>query len=159
MQGGFNTLDNFLFTIQDFLNPNQSILFNRLYKLNSVDLNFYLDKLKRFCIGEYWVISKPVLVGQENARSTDLSIERNWGFPNIDNNQSIGITFSNTKFRIITDKGLATVLTSTLQRLGSTPLELDKREFEGKTILVSNGKETKRIVLNSQQNLINIEFE
>jgi hypothetical protein len=159
MQGGFNTLDNFLFTIQDFLNPNQSILFNRLYKLNSVDLNFYLDKLKRFCIGEYSVISKPVLVGQENARSTELSIERNWGFPNIDNNQSIGITFSNTKFRIITDKGLATVLTSTLQRLGSTPLELDKREFEGKTILVSNGKETKRIVLNSQQNLINIEFE
>src|SRR5699024_1694185 len=52
MQGGFNTLDNFLFTIKDFLKPNQSALFHRLYRLNSSSLNFYLETLKWLCQNE-----------------------------------------------------------------------------------------------------------
>lgn len=152
MQGGFNTLDNFLFTIQDFLNPNQSALFNRLYKLNSSSLNFYLETLKWLCNSEYSVIPPPALYDNS---SRSIPSEHQKYTPN---GQSIDGTVFPNKYKIITTNFTATVLTSTFQRLGSTPLELDKQTYEGKLILVSNGKETKRIRLSSHQNLIEIEF-
>lgn len=155
MQGGFNTLDNFLFTIQDFLNPNQSALFNRLYKLNSSSLNFYLETLKWLCNSEYSVIPPPALYGNSSKSSKSIPSEHQKYTPN---GQSIDRAVSTNKYKIITTNGTASVLTSTFQRLGSTPLELDKQTYEGKLILVSNGKETKRITLNSHQNLIEIEF-
>ena len=157
MQGGFNTLDNFLFTIQDFLNPTQSKLINRLYKLNSSNLNYYLDKLKWFCSSDYSSITKPVLAGQEN-RSMEIPLEYQRFVPGIKNIQNIDKSFSINQYKIVTNKGSAFVLTSALRKLGSTPLELDKKTYEGKIILISNGKETKRITLNSNQNLIEIQF-
>jgi hypothetical protein len=146
MQGGFNTLDNFLFTIQDFLNPNQSNLFSRLYNLNSTSLNFYLDKLKLFCNSEYSVVSKPALSSQSS-----INIPTRY--------QTVDKIVSSNKYKIITNNGSASVLTSTFQKLGTTPLELDKNTYEGKMILISNGKETKKITLNSHQNLIEIKFD
>ncbi len=159
MQSGFNTLDNFLFTIQDFLNPNQSALFNRLYNLNSTALNYYLDKLKYFCNSEYSAITKPVLYGQSSSPTSSIPTEHQKYVPNISTNQTIDKYVSSNKYKIITTNGTASVLTSTFQRLGSTPLELDKQTYDGKLILVSNGKETKRITLNSHQNLIEIKFD
>ena len=159
MQGGFNTLDNFLFTIQDFLNPNQSNLFNRLYNLNSSALNYYLDKLKYFCNSEYSAITKPVLFGQNLSPTSSIPTEHQKYVPNISTNQTIDNNVSSNKYKITTNNGSASVLTSTFQRLGSTPLELDKQTYEGKLILISNGKETKRITLNSHQNLIEIKFD
>lgn len=156
MQGGFNTLDNFLFTIQDFLNPNQSTLFNRLYKLNSTSLNFYLETLKWLCNSEYSVIPPPALYGNSPKYSKSIPSEHQKYVPN---SQNIDRTVSANKYKIITNNGTASVLTSTFQRLGSTPLELDKQTYEGKLILVSNGKETKRITLNSHQNIIEIKFD
>jgi hypothetical protein len=61
MQGGFNTLDNFLFTGDDFRHPNSSKLFIRLLQLNSPSLNFYVDKLKHFCVNDYSIIEQPIL--------------------------------------------------------------------------------------------------
>jgi len=159
MQGGFNTLDNFLFTIQDFVNPNQSKLFNRLYNLNSTALNYYLDKLKYFCNSEYSAITKPVLSGQNSSPTSFIPTEHQKYVPNISTSQSIDNNVSSNKYKIVTNNGSASVLTSTFQRLGSTPLELDKQTYEGKLILVSNGRETKRITLNSNQNLIEIKFD
>jgi hypothetical protein len=159
MQGGFNTLDNFLFTIQDFLNPNQSLLFNRLYKLNSSNLNFYLDKLKWFCNSEYSVITKPVLFNQEVGTTNTIPTEHQRFIPKNINTEPTDKKVSSNKYKIISNCGSASILTSTFQRLGSTPLELDKNTYEGKVIIVSNGKETKRITLNSHQNLIEIEFK
>lgn len=159
MQGGFNTLDNFLFTIQDFLNPNQSNLFNRLYNLNSSTLNYYLDKLKYFCNSEYSAITKPVLSGQNSSPTSSIPTEHQKYVPNISTNQTIDNNVSSNRYKITTNNGSASVLTSTFQRLGSTPLELDKQTYEGKMILISNGKETKRITLNSHQNLIEIKFD
>lgn len=156
MQGGFNTLDNFLFTIQDFLNPNQSALFNRLYNLNSTSLNFYLETLKWLCNSEYSVIPPPALYGNSSKSSKSIPSEHQKYVPN---SQSIDRTVSASKYKIITTNGIASVLTSTFQKLGSTPLELDKQTYEGKLILVSNGKETKQITLNSHQNLIEIIFD
>lgn len=156
MQGGFNTLDNFLFTIQDFLNPSQSDLFNRLYKLNSSSLNFYLETLKWLCNSEVSVIPPPTLYGNSSKSSKTILSEKQEYVPK---NQSFDSIVSDNKYRIITTNGTAAVLTATLQRLGSTPLELDKQIYEGKLLFISNGKETKRIILNSQQNLIEIKFD
>ena len=159
MQGGFNTLDNFLFTIQDFLNPNQSILFNRLYNLKSVSLNYYLDKLKWFCESEFSVISKPILASQLSSPSSHIPLDHEKFTPNSSNSQTTDKTISNNKYTIITNNGSASVLTSALQKIGTTPLELEKDTYEGRSILISNGKETKRITLNSNQYIIEIKFD
>lgn len=156
MQGGFNTLDNFLFTIQDFLNPNQSNLFQRLFNINSTSLNFYLETLKWQCNNEYSVIPPPVLFAN-STNSLNSILAENQG--QITNRQSIDKVESDEKYTIITTEGTASVLSSTFKKLGSTPLELDKQSYQGKLILVSNGKETKRITLNSNQNLIQIKFD
>ncbi len=159
MQGGFNTLDNFLFTIQDFLNPNQSALFNRLYKLNSSSLNFYLDKLKSFCNNDYSSITIPILSGQFSNSQNDIPSAHQKYVPTSSNNQIVDKTVNSNKYKIISNDNTALVLTTMFQKLGNTPLELDRVTYEGKTIIISNGKETKRITLNSHQNLIEIEFE
>jgi hypothetical protein len=157
MKGGFNTLDNFLFTIQDFLNPNQSKLFNRLYNLNSNRLNFYLDKLKYFCESDYSSIQKPVLSTTNSDRSKSIQHENQKYVQSNKSNRIFYTTISEDKYKIITNRGIASVLTSTFQKIGATPLEIDKKRYRGRVIIVSNGKETKRITLKSQ-NLIEIKF-
>lgn len=159
MQGGFNTLDNFLFTIHDFLNPNQSNLFNRLYNLNSTSLNFYLDKLKWLCNSEYSVVIKPTLSSESSSSASYIPTDHHKYVPNSSISQTLDKTVSSNKYKIITNNVSASVLTSTFQKLGTTPLELDKDTYQGKLILISNGKETKRITLNSHQNLIEIKFD
>lgn len=159
MQDGFNTLDNFLFTIQDFLNPSQSILFDRLYKLNSSSLNFYLNKLKWFCIGNYSVVTKPVLVDQISSSFINIPTEHLNCVTTILEKKTVDRTVADNKYKIITNNDSASILTSTFQRLGSTPLELDKNLYEGKVIIVSNGKETQRVRLNSNENIIEIKFD
>jgi len=49
-------------------------------------------------------------------------------------------------------------LTGTFQKLGITPLQLDKSNYEGKALLISDGKETKRIVVTPNDNIIEIKF-
>ncbi len=159
MQGGFNTLDNFLFTVQDFLDPNQSTLFNRLYKLNSSVLNFYLDKLKSFCLGDYYSITKPELFGILTDSRSEIPISNKGNIQLFSDAESKNEITQNNKFKIISNNCTASVLTSTFQFLGSTPLELDKNIYNGKVILISNGKDTKRITLNPNKNLIEIEFK
>jgi hypothetical protein len=158
MQGGFNTLDNFLFTIHDFLNPNQSALFNRLNTLNSPSLNFYLETLKWLCNSEISVIPQPALHGNSSQSSESIHSKHQKYVPDNSNCQTLDKTVSKNKYKIITNNGSAYVLTSTFQKLGTTPLELDIDTYEGRLILISNGKETKKITLNSHQQLIDIKF-
>ncbi len=143
MQGGFNNLDNFLFTIQDFLKPIQSTLFNRLIKINSPSLNFYVSTLKAVCNGTNLDIPKPSLYFEN---SKHLSVAQNLK------------TYNTPKFQITTNCISAFVLSSSFTKLGSTPLELDKNTYEGKVILVSNGKETKRIMLYANLSLVEVKF-
>jgi hypothetical protein len=159
MQGGFNTLDNFLFTIQDFLNPNQSALFKRLYNLNSTSLNFYLDNLKLFCISEFSKVSKPLLAEKSSNVLKNPSTEHQKYIPNDLSIEMEDKIQSSQSYKIITKNSSAVVLTSNFQKLGTTPLELDKNIYNGKLILISNGKETKKITLNPHENLIEIKFE
>jgi hypothetical protein len=108
------------------------------------------------CNSEYSVIPPPALYGNSPKSSKSSPFEHQKCVPN---SQNTDRSVSTNAYKIITNNGTASVLTSTFQRLGSTPLELNKQTYEGKLILVSNGKETKRITLNSHQNLIVIKFD
>jgi hypothetical protein len=153
MQGGYNTLDNFLFVADDFIHPENSSLFKRLYSLNQPALNNYLDKLKTFCKGSFDSIEKPTLFNKSN------------GFMNI-STKSIFQPYETTKnsylpdnkFRIITRGHTATVLTSTFQVIGKTPLELERSQYFGKVLVVTNGKSTKKININANSKVIEIDF-
>jgi hypothetical protein len=156
MQGGYNTLDNFLFTIQDFSNPRKSALFIRLNQLNSTSLNFYLETLIGLCDSEFSIIPPPEVYEKSSASSKSIlkEIKKNIHYgPNIDN------TVSTNTYKITTANCTASVLTSTFKIIGSTPLELDKQTYDGKLILISNGKVTKQVKLDSSQSLIEIIFD
>jgi hypothetical protein len=159
MNGGFNTLDNFLFSIQDFLSPNQSRLFNILYKINAPSLNFYLDKLKWYCTNEISVVTKPEIFDQLSSSPDSVLTEQLSAIPGSKENSPIDRSVTNGKYKIITNNGSATVLTSAFKKIGTTPLELDKSGYVGKTLLISNGRDTRRISLDAQQSLIEIKFE
>lgn len=153
MNGGFNTLDNFLFLIQDFLYPGQSPLFKIICKINTPSVSFYLDKLNTFCNNGISSVTKPEIFSQSAP-----------GTPEYLN--TIGSKLkppfnrdTNGNYTIITNSGSAIVLTSAFKKIGTTPLKLDILEYMGKTLLISNGKETKRITLNTQQTLIEINFD
>jgi hypothetical protein len=145
MQGGFNTLDNFLFLIQDFQNPSQSPLFKRLYDLNKASMNFYLDKLKFFCYHELSEVTRPEIFNENNKNK-------------MKHDEPIKKVEMDGKFIISTNVATANILTSNFQKLGSTPIVLSKKNYEGKTLLVSNGFETKRIIIKSDQENIEINF-
>lgn len=50
----------------------------------------------------------------------------------------------------------ANVLTSTFQKLGTTPLQLDQSVYLGKTLIVTSGNEPKRVAIIN--NLIEVRF-
>ena len=156
MQGGFNTLDNFLFTINDFRNTSQSKLFQRLQQINSTSLNFYTEKLKWFCNHEASQIDKPTLYNQSSI-GFNPPPEHSRYFPN-SNNGTQPIVPVNGKITITSNRDSANVLTSTFQKLGTTPLQLDKHIYDGKTLLISNGIETKRITISENDSIIEIKF-
>jgi hypothetical protein len=159
MQGGFNTLDNFLFSIQDFKNQENSKLFNRLFAINSTSLNYYLNELKSCCVKDISLVTKPILFKQTN---NDGRIpEGHEKYTPVKNKNApkkspIQEPVRNDMFKIISNNGEVTVLTSTFQKLGTTPLELEKVAFKGKTLIVSNGNTVKQIQLNSEMNLIEV---
>ena len=140
MQGGFNTLDNFLFTIYDFSNPYQSTLFNRLKQLNQTSLNFYVEKLQYYCSNDFSLIGKPILCGQEEHNQEETTIIEK--VPIIEKE-----TYScdNNHILIQSNPTGANILTTTFQKLGTTPLRLDKNSYWGKTLIISNGQTSKQI--------------
>ena len=156
MQGGFNTLDNFLFTTNDFRNPNQSRLFNRLQQIHSPSLDFYTEKLKWFCNHDASLIEKPSLydvvkkgvnVPQELPKNYDVSdITKQQNDSNFD------------KITIISNKVGSIVLTSSFKKLGTTPLQIDRNNFIGKTLLISYASETKKIDISDSDNIIKVWF-
>ncbi len=143
MQGGFNTLDNFLFTIQDFLDPDASPLFKRLRSINSEALKFYVETLIWLCRNSISTAPKPAL----------FSTKPTYHGPSMEND------FTSTSIvRIVSLNDSASIFSTTLQKIGDTPFDLDKNSHLGKTVLVTNGKETKRIVINSFDRIIEVKF-
>ena len=72
-------------------------------------------------------------------------------------NSSSRTSESNNHFQIISNED-AVVLSSTFQKLGTTPLELAKEKYMGKTVVVSNGKNTRQILLAPHKDIIQLTF-
>lgn len=147
MQGGFNTLDNFLFTAQDFLLPSNSKVFERLNKINYDSLNFYLNRIKKFCHGDVLAVSKPELYSGDN-ESVSQGLQTG----------SLRNIITEKTFKIVSKGGEVTILTSMFDKIGTTPLELEKAKWLGKTIIVSNGTDVKRLSLTNLENTISVSF-
>tara|TARA_R100000306_G_scaffold62450_2_gene70353 strand:- start:1112 stop:3817 length:2706 start_codon:yes stop_codon:yes gene_type:complete len=148
MQGGYNTLDNCLFTAKDFSNPNQSELFLKLQKINNTNLNFYIEKLKWICLNDINAIPALGFSSGIEEHEKDISIART--------TNSVDSLTKNFKINCL--NGRATVLSSSFEKIGETPLFLNKSSYAGKTIIVSNKSEIKQITLNNYQNIYDVEF-
>lgn len=179
MQGGFNTLDNFLFTIADFKNPNQSALFHRLKNINNQDVNFYADKLKYFSTSDFTNTEKPVLAKapapilakpEPTITATvsslpdtnkllsfnDLYILNSSSPPHTPQSKTTLPHVSDSQFLLVSTPIGANVLTSTFKKLGNTPLTLDKNTYIGKTLLLSLGNIQKKITISDSDKLIEV---
>jgi hypothetical protein len=154
MQGGYNTLDNFLFTSKDFQSPNQSALLNRLRGYRNTALNHYVETLRWLCNNPEEKVPKPKLFEPSASSSTVRS--QGEEAPTVLTTHSVSRNF--TRFTILTPGAIANVLTSTFQKIGTTPLELDRSIYMGKTIVVSNGIDTKLIKLGANEGVIEVFF-
>ncbi|MBK7763307.1 MAG: hypothetical protein IPI46_08020 [Bacteroidetes bacterium] len=143
MQGGFNTLDNMLFIGQDFEQFNSSKLVNKLYNLNKPSLSFYLDKLNKFCNSSFDEIETPTI---SNAISQ----------PNIIIH---GKEFENLNIHINTNPHGAWVINSNFERLGKTPLTLNKNTYKGEVLIIAFGTQVKKIPIDENCKEVNLNFE
>jgi serine/threonine protein kinase len=159
-QGGFNTEENFLFVAEDFIRPEQSRLFKVLLDKNDEHLSFYANKLLTFCKKGVREIERPALYqrppavpipGPSAAPIPGPPPSVPPSVPSPGDGPSTGI------FRILSDPP-ATVLTQNLQRIGTTPCELNRATFNGKNIIVSYGNKTKTLRLSAEQQDYRIEF-
>ena len=152
MQGGFNTLDNFLFTIQDFTNPYQSKLFSRLQQLKQESVNFYLEKLKQFCNDDVSFVEKPLLYNPSEKPITKKEVDKYPG--NIKQKKEQPHP---EKILIKSNPSGIYVLNSAFKKLGTTPLYLDRSEYSYKTIILRYGSKLERVMLAGDEH--NVDFE
>lgn len=155
MQGGFNTLDNLLFVANDFSNPNQSKLFNRLENINQPTLNFYLEQIKNSLITSK---VRPVkLFGQVENIDEELQI--------IENEQQfkkpINFQSSNQveQVNITSFPSGASVRNKNFENIGITPIKIDKSKYLNEEIKIIFGTKSKSIIVDEFSNDINVDFE
>jgi hypothetical protein len=146
MQGGFNTLDNFLFKGSDFQAFNQSNLVKRLYDLNQPSLSFFLDKMNIFCYSKIENVIAPQLYDDDKHASLG-----HLPLPIITNKSDL--------ISITSYPASAVVLSSTFHRLGITPLMLPKKDFVGKTIIISLNSEIQKLVVDELSDELHTKFE
>lgn len=148
MQGGYNTLDNVLFTGEDLRVFNSSALVTRLYSLQKQSLSFYLDKLNKFCNSSPNEVEPPCLAETFPSRPFVP-------LPKVEEEVS---TTSDGTFFITSNPSGAPVLTSMFKRLGSTPLYLDNAMYRGQTLIVSYGTQIKQIEILGDCSEFNLTF-
>lgn len=146
MRGGFNTLDNLLFIGDDFKYFNNSKLVNRLYALNKPSLSYYLNKLNKFCNSLPDSVEPPTIFDSDKQQSENIVPQTFQA-----NNDSLEID-------VITSPSGAAVLTSTFQRIGVTPLKIDKTQYLDKTIILSYGTQFKQVTVQQNISVIDITF-
>ena len=143
MQGGFNTLSNMLFSANDFSNPNQSKLFNRLENLKQPSLNFYLEQIKNSLITS--IVGQVKLFGQiENIDEELQIIENEKQFEQVNiTSFPIGASVRNKNF----------------ENIGKTPLKIDKNKYLNEEIKIIFGTKSKSITVDEFTNEINVDFD
>jgi serine/threonine protein kinase len=159
-QGGFNSQENFLFLGDDFINPEQSNLFNILLNKNDKKLQFYIKKLLAFCAGGISAVEKPTLAESlypgPNPSGAPSTQNENLGYA------AEGVplpqdTSPTGKFSIKSNPS-ANVLTKSLRKISTTPCELDKAEYAGKSIILNYSGKTKTIELRPEKDSYSFDF-
>lgn len=153
MQGGFNTLDNLLFVENDFKNPNQSKLFNRLERINQASLNFYLDKLK-FALYNSKIDKIQLFEEFEEKESFEPNILKNF-----ESNTDYKTQNQFARLKITSSPSGASVRNNNFKSIGFTPLTLNKYDYLNKEIKIIFGTKSKSIIVNELANDINIDFD
>lgn len=137
MQGGFNTLDNMLFTGTDFNNPSTSKLFGRLKLLNQNSLNFYLNKLYTFSTSYPDTIQK-VSLYTENYLQEEVINEPQTS-PKSSNSSDL-ITISS-------EPSGANIYTPDAVFIGTTPFVLNKMQYLNIRLTVVHLNHIKRVLI------------
>lgn len=150
MQGGFNTLDNLLFVANDFNNPNQSKLFNRLENLKQPSLNFYLDKLKFALYNSK--IDKIQLFEENDAFETNI-------VKNLESNTDSKKQNQFVRLKITSSPSGASVRNNNFESIGITPLTLNKYDYINQEIKIIFGTKSKSIIVDELANDINVDFD
>lgn len=177
--GGYNDLSNFCFLSEDFRNPNNSKLFEKLINSNHESVKKYAKKLKQFCLEEdVSKILKPKILGTSEKSKKDLVESKNIildsklkevisTIKDKKNNNEAAVESKETKKITNIKKGYvlinsepegAAILNLKLNKLGTTPSQIDLNE---KKIIVSYGKQTRQVNLkkDAKNSEININFE
>ncbi|WP_404812164.1 hypothetical protein ACIRNY_11800 [Capnocytophaga canimorsus] len=154
MQGGFNTLDNFLFTIQDFLHPNSSKLFSRLEQINQPSVVFYTEKLKQYCRASSQMVEKPILF----SGGIERQVQNELPFTKVAGQNTHEIEVMPDNILITSSPEGATVLTAIFQKIGVTPLQLNKVNYVGKTLIVTYNNDVKRVMIAQNTDVIKVPF-
>lgn len=150
MQGGFNTLDNLLFTANDFTNPSQSKLINRLEVLNKPSLNFYLKKLKD-ALHNSKIDKIDLFDESENVIDIVPPKIENVNYNKI-SSEYIGITISSSPSG-------ASVRNENFEAIGTTPLVLNKLDYLNQEIKIILGTKSKSLKIDEQTKDVDIEFD
>lgn len=146
MQGGFNTLDNMLFTGKDFANTQSSVLFNRLTSINQPSLNFYLSKLKTFCVTDPNKIESVKLYDNLN---TEENTEINKEPEEVSNNDTL---------KIISFPSGANIYTSEATFLGTTPFYIEKHKYLNQSLTIAHLNQIKRVLIQEDSTQIFAHF-
>jgi hypothetical protein len=159
MKGGFNTLDNMLFEGSDFSNPNHSKLFQRISNLNQPSLNFYVAKLKLSLNTSN--IEKLSFFGQENSLDDNVADGSNNEHTTKSNLDSSIENNSNqyTRLKITSSPSGASIRNKDFEKIGITPLTVNKYSYINEEIKIIFGTKSKSIIVNELTNDINVSFD
>jgi hypothetical protein len=138
MQGGFNTGSNLLFIGDDFKYFNNSRLVKKLYSFNKSSLNFYLNKLNQFCNFSPEIVEFPAIF--------------------VDSNNGNELEINQSEIEIISNPKGAIVLTSLLQRIGCTPIKIEKEKYLNKTLIISFANQINQVKILRNTKIIELTF-
>lgn len=149
MQGGFNTLSNMLFCGNDFSNPHNSKLFNRLQNLNQPSLNFYINQIKSSLTTSN--IPQIRHYGQsEDLENITKQVEEIK--PNAIANNNVEL------IKLISNPSGASVRNKNFENIGKTPIHINKSKYLNEEIKIISGTKCESILITNLSNDININF-
>lgn len=146
LQGGFNTLDNMLFTGDDFLALSLSPLFRRLNQINQPSMQYYLIELDKACSSDPDEVSQPALYLSLPENDKMLSFE-----------QFIPKTTTIIQSLLINSTPPGALVLADYKNIGITPCRISKSEYKGHNIILTQGTQVRSFIVGDQDD-INFEF-
>lgn len=172
MKGGFNTLDNLLFTYEDFKNPAVSSLMNRLRGMNQDSINYYLNKIYVSLAESNLDNISPLRLFNEHHdagfdwRNNPSSNKTNKAVQLLRedaakqfHHKDLQLTKDEDYFRITSQPNEVTVENASGEKVGITPLELLKADYVDQTVYVLFGQHKEELKLISEKSIYELNFK